>query len=162
MIKNYLWDDVKKDKLDISLYRRGKISADLLIQEIYPVEAENEYSNEIRIRIKLNSKLNSIIPFIINVIIKNYEGVAIATFSSMDVNKVYNCHFNTEVEIKINKSIFNEGNYLFTIGISPMNESMAYDVLVDIPLLEINNKKSLFWSNRPESCLNIKSEITLY
>lgn len=158
VVETYLSDNIQQAAKsgDLGFYRRSERNNLATIQSIEINKQPYEFSrisigSDITLELGVESTEN-ISGITINIIIKNGEGIVATTLSSFDhgfdegLQKGSN-----KIQMKLDANCFAPGRYFGTIGLSPTNGGLSYDVLLDYPLFEIVNTGQIkFWLDRPK------------
>lgn len=167
IVNEYLNESIKLvERGDLGFFRRNEKAGKTLITGISVNKSGNQLpqikrNDQVRIELKIRSEVD-VKDMVINLIIKNSASEVITTFSSFDANIIFNVANgeDTFVELLIKDHHFVPGKYFVTLGLSPGNEGIAYDVIVDYPMFEISEEiQFTYWKNRPEGVININENL---
>jgi lipopolysaccharide transport system ATP-binding protein len=157
MIERYLEDNIKLsfDAGNLKAYRRSERNALAGFTRILVGDGENEFPrlnlmDDIPLRFDVEASQDGLVA-IMNLIVKNGEGEVVTLISSYDLARDFRLKpgMNT-IQLVIRKNNFTPGKYFATLGLSPANGGLSYDVLMDYPLFEIYNEGRItHWTDRP-------------
>lgn len=156
VLNKYLQYSIKEDeeKKETQYYRRKNRDPLATIKMV----STNGISNKILV-LSLNTRVEFLFEIeskdfienvILNLIIKNQEGLIVTTISSYDneFTKSLQKGVNS-ICLTIENINFTPGDYYADIGLSPYSGGLSYDVLIDYPIIKIVNNSIVHWVDRP-------------